>query len=281
MSDATEPVETPPLPASPHPTVVVTAPPRKRRKVWPFVLIAVVLVVLIVGFFVANAAVTSYAQNEIKQKVIAALGVDPKTDVDVKLGGGSVLLQALSGKLKTVDVTIPKLAFGDLVGSATLNATEVPLDQNQPLQKLAITYSVSEKDVRVLASDLSGAKLDTITLEKPEIVAKTTLSVFGFGIPVGLGLTPSASKGQLVFTPTTILVSGQKFTSKQLIATPGLGSLARDLLQQQSFCVAQYLPKALEVTSVKVVAHQLVLKISGDGAALGGSAFSTKGSCGG
>lgn len=276
MTDATEP-----LPASSAPTPAPAVPAKRRRKLWPLVLIAVVLVVLIVGFFVANAAVTSYAQNEIKQKVIAALGVDPKTDVDVKLGGGSVLLQALSGKLKTVDVTIPKLAFGDLVGVATLNATEVPLDQSQPLQKLAITYSVSEKDVRVLASDLSGAKLDTITLEKPEIVAKTTLSVLGFGIPVGLGLTPSASKGQLVFTPTTILVSGQKFTSKQLIATPGLGALARDLLQQQTFCVAQYLPKALTVTSVKVVDRELVLKISGNGAALGGSAFSTKGSCGG
>jgi hypothetical protein len=83
-----------------------------------------------------------------------------------------------------------------------------------------------------------------------------------------------------VFTPTTILVSGQKFTSKQLIATPGLGALARSLLKQQSFCVAQYLPKALTVTSVKVASHQLVLGISGDGAALGGSAFTTKGSCG-
>jgi len=275
VTDATEP-----LPAS-LPSTAPAPPAKRRRRVWPFVVAVVVVAALIVGFFVADAAVAGYARDQIKQKVVAALGVDPGTQVDVKLGGGSVLLQALGGKLATVDVTIPKLAFGTLVGSATMHATQVPLDQSAPLQKLAITYRVSEKNVRVLASQLSGMTLDTITLEQPEIVANATFTVLGFGIPVGLGLTPSASKGQLVFTPTTILVSGQKFTSKQLIATPGLGSLARKLLKQQSFCIAQYLPKALTASSVKVVDHQLVLGISGDGAALGGSAFTTKGSCSG
>lgn len=275
MTDATEPLPASPLGPTPAP------PAKRRRRVWPFVVAVVVVAALIVGFFVADAAVAGYARDQIKQKVVAALGVDPSTQVDVTLGGGSVLLQALGGKLATVDVTIPKLTFGTLVGSATMHATQVPLDQSAPLQKLAITYRVSEKNVRVLASQLSGMTLDTITLEQPEIVANATFTVLGFGIPVGLGLTPSASKGELVFTPTTILVSGQKFTSKQLIATPGLGSLARSLLKQQSFCIAQYLPKALAATSVKVVDHQLVLGISGDGAALGGSAFTTKGSCGG
>jgi len=269
---------TQPLPVTPAP--VGPAPAKRRRRAWPLVVAALAVVALIVGYVVADAAAKSYAQDQIKQKVVAALGVDPATDVHVKIGGGSVLLQALSGKLATIDVTIPKLAFGQLVGSATMHATEVPLDQSAPLKKLAITYRVSEKNVSVLASELSGMALDTITLDPPEIVANTNFKVLGFGIPVGLGLTPSASNGQLVFTPTSILVSGQKFTSKQLLSTPGLGGLAKQLLKQQTFCVAQYLPKAVHVTSVKVVGHELVLAISGDGAALGGSAFTTKGSCG-
>ncbi|MEP6842153.1 MAG: DUF2993 domain-containing protein [Pseudolysinimonas sp.] len=270
MTTAATPV---PVPGSPAP------PKKKKRRIWPFVVAAVVLVALIVGFFIADAAAKAYAQDRIKQTIVAALGVDPTTDVRVKIGGGSVLLQALTGKPSPIDVTVPQLMFGELVGSASIQASQVLLDQNAPLQKLAISYRVKEKDVRVLAANLSGLKLDTVTLEKPEIVAKATLKVLGFGIPVGLGLTPSASKGQLVFTPTSILVSGQKFTSKQLLATPGLGPLARGLLKQQSFCVAQYLPKALTVTSVKVADRELVLNISGDGATLGSTEFTTKGSC--
>lgn len=263
MTSATEPL--PSTPASTAPAPVSAPAKRKRRRVWPFVVAVIVVIALIVGAFIADAAVKAYAQDQIKQKVVAALGVDPTTQVDVKIGGGSVLFQALSGKLSTVDIT---------------GAKDVPLDQSAPLNKLAITYRVSEKNVSVLASELSGMQLDSVTLKAPEIVANATFKVFGFGIPVGLGLTPSASHGQLDFTPTSILVSGQKFTSKQLLSTPGLGSLAKQLLKQQTFCVAQYLPKALTVTSVKVVGHELVMMISGDGAALGGSAFSTKGSCG-
>jgi hypothetical protein len=253
--------------------------PVKKRRVWPLVVVVVVLAVLVAGFFVADAAAKTYAQDQIKQKIGAALGVDPKTDVKVTIGGGSVLLQALSGKLTTVDVAVPTLAFGDLVGSATLHATQVPLNENDPVKTLAISYRVSEKNVGVLASDLSGMALDTITLDKPEIVANSTFSVFGIGIPVGLGLTPSVSHGQLVFTPTTIQVNGASFTAKQLFATPGLGSLAKKLLRQQTFCVAQYLPKALTVTSAKIADHQFVLAISGDKAVLGGTDFTTKGSC--
>jgi hypothetical protein len=258
---------------------LIPARAKKKRRVWPWIVTVVVLAALAAGFFVADAAAKNYAQDQIKQKLVAALGVDTTTDVQVTIGGGSVLLQALSGKLTKVDVAIPKLAFGDLVGSATLHATQVPLDENAPLQKLAISYRVSEKNVGVLASDLSGMKLDSITLDKPEIVANSSFSVFGIGIPVGLGLTPSVAKGQLVFTPTTIQVNGADFTAKQLFATPGLGTLARQLLHQQTFCVAQYLPKALTVTSAKVADHEFVLAISGDGAALGGSAFTTKGTC--
>ena len=55
--------------------------PKKKRRAWPFLVAAVVLVVLIVGAFIADAALKSYAQDQIKQKVVAALGVDPKTDV--------------------------------------------------------------------------------------------------------------------------------------------------------------------------------------------------------
>lgn len=269
MTSATDPEREPGLPAA----------SRRRRRIWPAVLVVIVLALLVAGFFIADAAAKTYAQDQIKQKLVAALGVDPATKVQVDIGGGPVLLQALSGRLTSVDVVIPRLAFGELVGSARLHAAQVPLDESAPLKTLKITYRVSEKNVRVLASDLSGLKLDTIMLDQPEIVANATFNVFGIGIPVGLGLTPSASSGHLDFTPTSIRVSGQTFTSQQLIATPGLGGLAKTLLKQQSFCVAQYLPKALTVSSVKVAQHQLVLAISGDGAALGGSEFSTKGSC--
>ncbi len=246
---------------------------------WPFLAIAIVVVVLLVGFFVADAAAKSYARDQIRTQLASALGLDSSANVGVDLGGGSILLQALSGKVDTVDVTVPKLAFGELVGAATIHATKVPIDTSKPLETLSVSYAVAQKDLAVLAKNLSGIPVDSVALTSPEIVAKGSVTVFGASVPLTLGLEPSVRAGQLVFTPTTIGVSGQTFTSVQLLANPLFGSLAKSLLTQQSFCVAHYLPKGLTATSAKVVGTQLVVTFAGDGTALGGADFSTKGSC--
>ena len=246
---------------------------------WPFVTIAIVLVVLIVGFFVADAAAKQYVTDRIRAQLVSSLGLPSSTGVGVDLGSGSILLQALSGKIDTVDVTVPKLSFGELVGAATIHATKVPIDTSKPLGTLSVTYSVDEKHVTALAANLSGLGLDTVTLAAPEIVSTTTFTILGAKIPIGLGLEPSAAKGQLVFTPSSIRVAGQSFNATALRRSPVFGGLAKLLLEQQPFCVAQYLPSALTLRSAKVVGHRLVAGFTADGVALSGSGFSTNGSC--
>jgi hypothetical protein len=237
-----------------------------------------VIALLIVGLFVADGAAKTYARDYIKQRIIAVLHLDPKTPVKVDIGSGSVLLQALSGHLNKVDVTVGTVTFGALTGAASIHAENVPLDQNAKVDKLDITYKVAEKNVSALASNLSGAKLDSVELDAPEIVATTSFSVFGFEIPVGIGLTPGASTGQITFKPTSIHVGNDTFTAEQLLNS-GFGSVAGPLLKQQSFCVAEFLPKALSIVDVDVVKKDLVVKIDGDGVALGGTGLSTMGIC--
>ncbi len=256
----------------------VVAAPRKRRR-WPLVTAAIVLVVLFVGFFIVDAAAKSYAQDQIKTQLVSALGLPSSADVSVDLGPGSILLQALTGRVSAVDVSVPKLAFGALVGAAGIHATKVPLDTSKPLDTLSVTYTVTEQDLGVLAKNLSGAEISAVSLKAPEIVANASVVVFGAKVPITLGLQPSVSAGRLVFTPTTVGAAGQTFTAEQLKASPIFGGLARSLLTQQSFCVAQYLPKGLTATSVSVVSSNLVLSFTGNGATLGGPDFSTKGSC--
>ena len=256
------------------------SPPKKKRRVWPWILAVVVLVVAVVGFFVADAAVKSYASNLVKQRIIQVLQLDPATPISVDLGGGSILLQALSGKVSTVHVTAPKVSFGALTGSAVVHATDVPLDQNAPVGTLAVTVSVDQADLGAITGNLSGAQLTSITLAEPDIVVNTQFSILGFGIPVGMGLVPSASNGQIVFTPSTITVGQQSFSADDLRNNPIFSGLAGALLTQQNLCVADRLPKALTVSDVKVSGSQLVVTVTGDGAALGGSDLTTLGSCG-
>ncbi len=92
-----------------------------------------------------------------------------------------------------------------------------------------------------------------------------------------MGIEPSADEGKIVFTPTSIRLGDDNYTAEQLRET--FGGFADQLLRQQSFCVAENLPAALTIVDVDVVAKDLVVKIDGDGAALGGTDLSTPGTC--
>ena len=190
-----------------------------------------------------------------------------------------MLLQAITGRLDRIDVTADQVTFGILNGAATVHAEGVPLDANQPVRSLDITFAVAEGDVAALAGNLSGLQLESIVLEEPEIVASTTFGFFGIQLPVGMSIEPSAADGQIVFTPTSVRLGEDDYTVQELQQT--FGGFADALLRQQSFCVAETLPAALTIVDVDVVKKDLVVAINGDGAALGGSDLSTPGTCAG
>lgn len=286
----TQPIDPVDVPRAPTDTQVTTRPvpviveevpvaPRKRRRIWPFVTLGVLVVLLVVAFFVGDAIAKDYARDYIRARIIEVLHLDPSTPVTVDIGTGSVLLQALGGKLDQVDVTASEVTFGELSGAATIHAEGVPLSGDVPTEKLDITFSVAEEDVAVLAGNLSGLPLTGIALEEPEIVASTEFDLFFFTVPVGIGLTPSTGDGQLLFTPTSIRLDDQTISADDLLADPTLGGLARQLLAQQAFCVAEYLPVGLTAVDADVVGSDLVVKVDGDGVALAGPELSTMGTC--
>jgi hypothetical protein len=279
MTTDSLPTSPPPAPSPVAPDPVPPPPPRKRRR-WIGVLIGVVVLVggLVAGLFAADALAKDFARDYVRERIIAVLGLESDAEVVVRLEG-SMLLQALAGRLSAVDVSVPELVLGELAGSAEVRAEDVPFDPDAPVGVLRITFSIAEADLAPLADNLSGLELESIELEQPEIVVATSFVLFGFELPIGMGLEPSAVDGALTFTPTSVRVGDDSFSADELRDDPFLGLLAQLLLQQQSLCIDEYLPTALEVTDVDVRGARLVLEFSGDGTALGGPGLSTFGSC--
>jgi hypothetical protein len=274
------PVEPPVEPSGPV-AAEAAAPPKKKRRGWIIALIVIgVLVVLaIVGFIIADAVAKDYARDYVRSRIVEVLRLPADARVDVDLGGGSIILQALAGRIQNVDVDVPELAFGDLVGAAELHAEGVPLDQNAPVDALRVVFSVDEADVEALAGNLSGLELSSVELEEPEIVVASAFSLFGIEIPVGMSILPSAAEGELVFTPTGISLGDDLYTADEVAANPLFAALAGPLLQQQSVCIADQLPSALVLSAAEVAGERLRLTIDGDGATLGGPGLSTPGTC--
>ena len=260
--------------------VIADAPPvkRKRRGGVALFSILVVAALLVAAYFVAETYARQTATAYVRDRVIQVLSLPKKTHVDVNLGGGSIIFQALAGTVNDVTVGIPKIGVGELSGSAKLTAHGVPLDSNKPVDKLSIALTVPAKNVSALSDYFSSAGLNKVTLDGKQIHIATEFKVFSLAVPVGVGLEPSAKDGQLVFTPADIELNGQKISVKDL-RNGVFGGLAADLLKSRSFCVASFLPRALTLDSVEVKNKTLVVTINGDGAALGGAGLSTKGTC--
>ena len=261
------------------PVVTVPVAPRRKRRVWPFVVLAIVVVALLVGARIADGAAKSYARDRIRTQLVSSLGLPASTDVLVDVGSDPILPQALAGSLAAIDVRLSGLSFGELTGTAYVHANDIPLDTSKPTKTVEIDYVVTEANLAALAKNLGGVDVTAVTLEKTEIVAASTVTVLGATVPVSIGLTPSVVDGRLVVTPADVRVAGQTFTAAQLAANPLFGGVARTLLKEQSFCLAQYLPKALTATAVQIANGSLSVSFTGQDVALGGSEFRAKGSC--
>lgn len=275
-------IEPTPVPVPPAPAAdPASTRPRRRRRGWivALVVVAVLAVVGVVGFFVADAWAQGYAREVVRERVLAVLGLPADAAVEVDLGGGSIILQALAGRIDEVDVAVPEATVGSLSGAVAFHAEGVPLAETEPVDVLRIRFAVPEAELQAIAGNLSGLELDEIALEGEEIVVATQVSVLGFPIDLGLALAPSAADGQLVFTPTKVTVAGRTFSAASILADPLLGAIAGKLLDQRSVCLASSLPHALELSSARVADGRLELGFTGDGATLGGPELQTPGTC--
>jgi hypothetical protein len=261
------------LPAQPEP-----APARRGRRRWIGWLVAavVLVVVAVVGYVVAENMARDYARTTIRDELASALSLDPAHPMDIDLGGGSFVLQAVRGTIDQVTVDVDDVPLGDIEGSLSIAAAGIPLDQAAPVETLTARATIDPADVQKLRGYISDIDPDSITLGDGVVDVATTLDAGFLTIPVSAGITPSVADGGLRFAATSVTINGAELSVADLLDGP-LGSVAGDLLPTQSFCIAQYLPASLVLTGVDVSPERLELAFTGDSVVL--AALDETGAC--
>ncbi len=260
-------------------TVYVETPAPKRRRtglIVGLVLLGIVIV-LAIAAVIAESIARQQASALIADQVRQALALEPEHPVDVVIEGPPVLWQAAGGELEAVQIEVERVAFGELVGDLSLRATGTPLDPLQPTDSLSAVYRVAEVDVAALAGFFSGIVVTDVQLDNREVRFETGFEIFGVSFAIGIGVTPTVENGQLAFSPTSIVINDQVIDAADLQSQ--FGGLVEPLLATQRVCVAQYLPQALELTAVQVGDEQLLVVFTAEEVALGGTEFSTRGTC--
>lgn len=255
-----------------------TAPPRRRRRRWPWVL-GIVLVLLVVAFFVADALAKDYARDYARGQIVEALGLESDRGIEVSVGDGLIIPQALTGRIRQVDIDIPEVTFGELTGSAVVAVRGVPLAEGAAVEALDIRFSIPEARLAAASATFTGIQVDEVSLAEPEVVASTTVGALGFDLPVSVAFVPGAADGALTLDPTRVVVDDNEIAVDDLRDSP-LAGVADTLLGQRTVCVAEYLPERFVLTGAAVAGKQVVLDVEGDRATLSGDALRQRGTCG-
>ncbi len=252
--------------------------PKRRRGLIAAIVVVGIVVVLGVAAVIAENVARAQAQALIAEQVRESLQLEAEHPVDVAIEGGPVLLQAIGGGLERVVVAVPDLAVGELRGDLSLVVEGTPLDAAQPTDAVQAVFEVAEADVAAVVGVLSGAIATDVRLDEREIRFEAGFDLFGVPFTIGLGLTPTVDDGELLFTPSSVVLGDERLPVDDL--QEQFGGIVDPLLAGQRFCVAQYLPRALALTAVQVGDEQLVVVLQAAAVALDGPEFSTLGTCG-
>ena len=246
-------------------------PPRWR---WIGFVIALAVVGGLVGFALVEGdkIVRDVASDVVKSGVSSALQLPEGQEVDVKLGDGFLVLQALTGSIDDVDVTIPGVTFGQATGTLVLNVGGVSLDPSAPVDTLTARVEFDAANLALYAGNLSSVPLNSVTLPGQVVGIGADLG----GQQVDVTLTPTVANGAVVFTPVEAVAAGTAVPIDQLMAGP-LAPLAAPMLASTPVCLAQYLPESLTVSNVVVENDHLVVSATGTDVRL--RSLGAKGTC--
>ena len=233
----------------------MTAPARPRARRWPWLIALVAVAALAVGAwfageYIARGIVERTVRDQVQKQL--ALPADQQIDVDIP---GQILPQLISGTLDQITLSSRDVPLGQLTGDVVVRASGVPIRGDGP------------------ATDASAS----VTLTEPDIGVAMELRLFALTVPVGVGLTPSATAGQLVLTPTTFTVAGAQISAQALLDQ--FGAVGSTVIRDWDVCVAQYLPAGMTLSGVRVEGDHVVADVAIDGGIIHDPALQQKGTC--
>lgn len=249
---------------------------RPRRRRWPWlVALLVVIALAVAAWFAGEYIARSIVERTIREQVTRQLDlpVDQQIDIDIP---GPLLPQLIVGSLGQVSISSQDVPLQGITGDVTVSAQDVNIHDGDWSGGHA-TVTLDQSQLQTLLATVPDFPASTVVIDAPDLAAQFSLQLFTVEIPVGVALTPSASGGDIVLTPASLRLGGAEVTADAL--RQQFGALASTVLRDWDVCIADRLPKAVELTGVTVAREQVVADFEIDSAITRDGAAQEKGTC--
>lgn len=228
------------------PTATDTDRGARRLAAWLLPALALAQVALLLG---ADLAVRGTVEQLVAGQLAAALEAD-EADVEVAIGGVSVLAQGLTGSVDEVRLRVADIELGRLAGELEVTARTVPFDPAARTGRVSVRYAITGGELDALMPDFVGMRVSSVEL-RDETIAVAAVRV----------------------------AEGEYGSLDELSAHRGYGALLRALREQSRVCIADQLPEGFELTALTARDGTLVAELRAPHVRLGALSFDRLGSC--
>jgi hypothetical protein len=246
---------------------------RGRRALLVVLIVVIVLAILgVIAYIVSDRVFRSTAETQIERSVSQSLPAGVTGTVDAKIGGGSALLQWLHGSFDDVTLTSRSLEVANAPATAVVHVAGLPVNGGA-VDSATATFTVGQaafKDVPALRNvGATAPKLGNGTVS-----TTLTRKVLGFALEVGVVLKPSLRDQTVHLRPTSATLTAGPAT------IPATAIVQQLIPNGVSVCAASYLPRGIDVTSLRVRKGEAVVGLSARNVNLDTLDSAPMGSCG-
>ncbi|MEV1130810.1 DUF2993 domain-containing protein [Agromyces sp. NPDC049794] len=252
----------------------MAAAARKRRsagRVWGT--LAVLVVVLAALLVVADIVVRNIAEARFGEQIRANLPEGVDGEVDVTIGGLSVIAQYLSGTMDRVELSAPALNVNGAPVAVDVVGEGVPVDLAAPVARIAGTITADDASLNRLVA-VAGVE-GGFTLGDGVVGYAGTLELLGLAVDYSVTARPTAAGDSVLLQPEGADVGA----GGDAVDVSGLVDrlLGDDPL---TVCVAEYLPDGVDVHDLVVTPGAVTVELRAQDLMLDEASLARTGTCG-
>lgn len=248
---------------------------RRRRsgagRAWvvALVVLAVVAALLVVADLVTRYIVEARVAEQLEENLPEGV----EGEIDVEIGGFSVIAQYLMGSMDEVRLWAPELTVSGAPIEVALELRDVPPSLDGPVGRIDATVQAGGDAIDELVS-LAGVE-GGINLGDGSVSYDRSIDVIGIPVRAVVTATPVAAGDTVVLESVGAeLAAGA--------ATVDASALVEQLLGRGSLtiCVAEYLPEGAQVSGITITDDRARVDLVAEGLSLDDQSLATTGSCG-
>ena len=258
------------------PTYADADQPRERRRlgraarIW--IVVGVVLAVLIALVVVADIVARGITEQRVAEDIEANLPDGVEGDVDVTIGGFSIIAQYLSGTMQHVELDAPELTVEGAPIAVSVVAEGMPVDLASPVDQLTATITADADSVNQLIK-VAGVP-SGLTLGDGTVGYEGQVRIFGLPITYEVTATPVAAGDSVLLEPEGVEVGA-------VGASIDVSGIVDRLLggDPLEVCIADRLPEGVQLDSIAVTPGAAAVRLQADGLVLDAASLAQTGTC--